>query len=139
GLFGDALAGRLLRHDTREIDGIAVNDHLAHARAGFKTLDRHRENSWKDQFGGLSLARAARQRQSAERPESPALFVRRRATLRCRSRRGTRSAAVLTVRPCRAAKQILLTGQARQGRFPRLHRYLRHETFSARFLDGLAE
>jgi hypothetical protein len=41
GLLGDALALGVARDDAREIDGIAVHDHLAHAGAGFKTLNAH--------------------------------------------------------------------------------------------------
>src|SRR5689334_14654333 len=41
GLFCDAFAGGLVRHDTREINGVAVHDDLAHARSGFETLNAH--------------------------------------------------------------------------------------------------
>src|SRR5262249_56341495 len=41
GLFGGALAPGLVGDDAREIDGVAVDDDLAHARPGFKTLNAH--------------------------------------------------------------------------------------------------
>src|SRR5689334_22891534 len=41
GLLGRALALGLVGDDAGEIDGIAVDDDLAHARAGFETLDAH--------------------------------------------------------------------------------------------------
>src|SRR5947209_12452445 len=40
-LLGDALAGCIAGDNAREIDGVAVDDDLAHARSGFKTLDGH--------------------------------------------------------------------------------------------------
>jgi hypothetical protein len=40
-LFCDAFAGRCLGHDACEIDGVAMDDGLAHARPGFETLDGH--------------------------------------------------------------------------------------------------
>ena len=40
-LLGDALAGGLAGDDAREIDGVAVDDDLAHARSGFEALDGH--------------------------------------------------------------------------------------------------
>jgi hypothetical protein len=40
-LFGDALARRLLRDLAGEINRIAVNDRLAHARSGLEALDGH--------------------------------------------------------------------------------------------------
>src|SRR3954451_14554558 len=40
-LPGHAFAGRLAGDDAREIDGVAVNDDLAHARSDFETLDGH--------------------------------------------------------------------------------------------------
>src|SRR5688572_1662585 len=41
GLVGHAAAGRLVGDDAGEIDGVAVDDDLAHARPGLKTLDGH--------------------------------------------------------------------------------------------------
>src|SRR5882757_7555859 len=41
GLVGDAAAGGLAGDDAGEIDGVAVYDGLAHARAGFETLNAH--------------------------------------------------------------------------------------------------
>ena len=41
GLVGHAAAGRLVGDDACEIDGVAVDDDLAHARPGLKTLDGH--------------------------------------------------------------------------------------------------
>jgi hypothetical protein len=41
GLFGHALAGRVTGDDACKIDGVAVNDDLAHARSGVEALDGH--------------------------------------------------------------------------------------------------
>ena len=41
GLLGHAFAGGVVGDDTGEIDGVAVHDDLAHARAAFKTLNAH--------------------------------------------------------------------------------------------------
>jgi hypothetical protein len=41
GLLGHAFAGSLVGDDAGKIDGVAVHDDLAHARAGFKTLNAH--------------------------------------------------------------------------------------------------
>src|ERR1700722_2432957 len=41
GLLGHAFTGRRLGHDAREIDGVAMDNGLAHARAGLETLDGH--------------------------------------------------------------------------------------------------
>jgi len=40
-LLGHALAGRVARDNAGQIDGVAVDDDLAHARAGFVTYDAH--------------------------------------------------------------------------------------------------
>src|SRR5882757_6599779 len=40
-LLGHAFPGRLAGDDARKIDGVAVNDDLAHARSDFETLDGH--------------------------------------------------------------------------------------------------
>src|ERR1700748_825967 len=40
-LLGDAFAPGLVGDDAGEIDGVAVDDDLAHARSGIKTLNRH--------------------------------------------------------------------------------------------------
>ena len=40
-LLGDAFAGRIAGDDAGEVDGVAVDDDLAHARAGIETLDGH--------------------------------------------------------------------------------------------------
>ena len=40
-LLGDALAGGVAGDDAGEVDGVAVDDDLAHARAGIETLDGH--------------------------------------------------------------------------------------------------
>ena len=40
-LLGHALAGGLAGDDAREIDGVAVDDDLAHAQADFVTFDAH--------------------------------------------------------------------------------------------------
>jgi hypothetical protein len=41
GLLGHALARRRVGHDAGEIDGIAMDHDLAHARPGFETLNGH--------------------------------------------------------------------------------------------------
>src|ERR1700761_1687860 len=40
-LLGHAFAGGLVGDDAGQIDGVAVHDGLAHARAGFDTLNAH--------------------------------------------------------------------------------------------------
>jgi hypothetical protein len=42
GLLGGTFAFRIIGNDALEIDGIAVDHRLAHARSGFVTFDLHR-------------------------------------------------------------------------------------------------
>src|SRR5262249_20884406 len=58
-LVGEALADRLVGGEARQIDGVAVDDDLAHPRPGIDTLYGHREScgwslNWRD------LVRASR-------------------------------------------------------------------------------
>src|ERR1700730_19385167 len=96
-LLRHAFAGRCLGHDAREIDGVTVDNDLAHARPGLETLDGHTALSkwWSDHLARRRVIRHCLMASGSIglTPPQAAAFAAARPALRPENRQAARNVA----------------------------------------------